>query len=80
MESPPLHIQVYFSSEELLEYQKKYGETYNLYIFDIEMPGMNGLDLATEIRRLDTKALFVFLTSYTEYAMDVFKLITFPNL
>jgi len=36
------------------------------------MPEMNGLQLAKEIRKIDAKALFVFLTGYTQYVMDVF--------
>ncbi len=34
------------------------------------MPEMNGLQLAKEIRKIDAKALFVFLTGYTQYAMN----------
>ena len=46
--------------------------SYHLYIFEIEMPEMNGLQLAKEIRKIDAKALFVFLTvSYTH--LDVYK-------
>lgn len=48
-----------------------------MYIFDIEMPGMSGLELAKEIRKEDAKALFVFLTGYTSYVMDVFEVVTF---
>ena len=57
-----------------------YGEMYHLYIFDIEMPEMNGLQLAKEIRKIDAKALFVFLTGYTQYVMDVFEVITFDYI
>ena len=53
---------------------------YHLYIFDIEMPEMNGLQLAKEIRKIDAKALFVFLTGYTQYVMDVFEVITFDYI
>ena len=40
------------------------------------MPEMNGLQLAKEIRKIDAKALFVFLTGYTQSVMDVFEVIT----
>lgn len=62
---------VYFSGKELLEYTALHGEVYHLYIFDIEMPDMNGLELVKEVRERDAKALFVFLTSYTQYVMEV---------
>ena len=51
----------------------QHKENYHLYIFDIEMPDMNGLELAKEVRKRDAKALFVFLTSYTRYVMEVLK-------
>lgn len=44
------------------------------------MPEMNGLQLAKEIRKIDAKALFVFLTGYTQYVMDVFEVITFDYI
>lgn len=73
----PVEYDVYFSGEELLKYHALHEEVYHLYIFDIEMPQLNGLELAKEIRMRDAKALFVFLTSYTQYVMDVFDVITF---
>lgn len=36
--------------------------TQDMYILDIEMPDMNGLELAKKIREKDSRALFVFLT------------------
>ena len=73
----PVDYDVFFSAEELLKYRKEHEENYNMYIFDIEMPGMSGLELAKEIRKEDAKALFVFLTGYTSYVMDVFEVVTF---
>ena len=69
--------EVYFTAKELLKHVIDYGEMYHLYIFDIEMPEMNGLQLAKEIRKIDAKALFVFLTGYTQYVMDVFEVIVY---
>ena len=76
----PIEYDVYFSGKELLEYHTLHEEVYHLYIFDIEMPQINGLELAKEIRKRDAKALFVFLTSYTHYVMDVFDVITFDYI
>lgn len=73
----PIEYDVYFRGEELLTYSMQHEEVYHLYIFDIEMPNMNGLELAKEVRKRDAKALFVFLTGYTQYVMDVFEVITF---
>lgn len=76
----PVEYDVYFSAGELLKAHKEQGKNYHLYIFDIEMPNMNGLELAKEIRGYDTKALFVFLTGYTHYVMEVFDVITFDYI
>ena len=37
---------VYFSAEELYRYKLNNELTYDIYILDIEMQGMNGLELA----------------------------------
>ncbi len=46
----------------------------DIIFLDIEMPGINGIELATEITgRLDT-ANIVFVTAYDKYAVEAFKL------
>lgn len=40
---------VYFSAEELYRYKLNNELTYDIYILDIEMQGMNGLELAKTI-------------------------------
>ena len=52
----------------------------DIVITDIRMPDMDGLELAKEVRKRDAKALFVFLTSYTRYVMEVFEVITFDYI
>ena len=67
--------EVYFTAKELLKHVIDYGEMYHLYIFDIEMLEMNGLQLAKEIRKIDAKALFVFLTGYDSVCYGCFELL-----
>ena len=76
----PVEYDVYFSGKELLMCSMQDKENYHLYIFDIEMPDMNGLELAKKCVKRDAKALFVFLTSYTRYVMEVFEVITFDYI
>ena len=63
--------EVYFTAKELLKHVIDYGEMYHRYIFDIEMPDMNGLQLAKEIRKIDAKAFVCIPVSYTH--LDVYK-------
>lgn len=69
----PVNYDVFFSGKELLDYCEKHQKVYHLYIFDIEMPGMDGVELAGKIRNKDKKAVFVFLTSYIEHVLEVFQ-------
>ena len=65
------------STSTVMEILKTENSPYDLYILDIEMPGMNALKLAKSIREKDSRALFVSLTSYTRYMKDVFDVVTF---
>jgi CheY-like chemotaxis protein/predicted transcriptional regulator len=47
-------------------------EKYNLLVFDIHMPKLNGFDLYRLINKIDEKAIVCFLTAFEEY-YDEFK-------
>ena len=51
----------------------KRGETYDLCFTDVEMPGMDGLELAGRIHVLDGRIKIVLLTSYEKYALPSYK-------
>lgn len=46
------------------------GKDYNLYVLDIIMPGLTGMDLAKEIRIRNKHAVILFLTSSPEFALE----------
>ena len=46
----------------------------DLALLDIDMPGMNGLELAQRIKTKWPDTAIIFLTGYSEYAVDAFAL------
>ncbi len=50
------------------------NHTADVALLDINMPDMNGLALAARIREADPNASIIFLTGYSEYAVDAFRL------
>ena len=50
------------------------GAPYDIVFQDIEMPGMNGLELAVGIKKASPDTNLVMVTAYQEYALDAWKL------
>lgn len=50
------------------------GEQFQIWLLDIEMPGVNGMELAAQIRQKDRKAYLIFITSHVEYAVEGYEL------
>ena len=50
------------------ELMKDYSSVYSVIFMDIEMPVMNGMDTATEIRKLDKTVSIIFITNLVQYA------------
>lgn len=71
-----LRYHVFGSTADMLDAAR--GERFTLYLLDVMMPGMNGIDAARELRCFDAAADIVFLTtspgfayeSYGVHAMD----------
>jgi len=49
------------------------GQRFDLYLLDIVMPGLTGIDLAREVRKSDGDAVIIFLTSSNEFHQDGFE-------
>lgn len=45
----------------------------DVVFMDIEMPGMSGLDLAVRIKDIQPDTRIIFVTAYSEYALDAYK-------
>lgn len=71
-----ISIHTYTSSVELSE-KLRFGRKYDLYILDILMPDISGIQLAQQIREKQDKAVIIFLTSSEDFfpqAFDVYAL------
>ncbi|MEG0108494.1 MAG: LytTR family DNA-binding domain-containing protein [Lachnospiraceae bacterium] len=66
-----MHYDVFHSSFEILSIAK--SGAYDLYLLDIIMPGVNGMETAKEIRNFDQDASIVFLTSTPEFAVESYQ-------
>ena len=58
------------ASALLFDYEQE--KDFDLLLLDIEMPGMNGVELAKQIRAQNTAVQIVFVTGYDEYFSDGF--------
>jgi len=69
----PLDIQTFPESFQLLEHLNTKGG-FDLYLLDILMPYLKGVELAERIRARNETSEILFLTSSPEYALDAFDL------
>ncbi len=49
---------------------KDYAPVYDLIVFDIDMPGTNGMDTARRIRQTDQNVVILFVTNIAQYAIN----------
>lgn len=59
-----------FESAEQLVYSFDHDFPYHIYMLDIQMKKMNGMELARKIRDGDKQAVIVFITGLKEYALE----------
>lgn len=46
-----------------------YVSNYDIVCMDIEMPGLNGIETAKELRRIDSRVVLMFITNMAQYAI-----------
>lgn len=69
-------IQQYESSMGLL-LDLDQGKYYDLFLLDIEIPKITGLELAHEIRKKAYDSAIIFVTNYNNYAIEAYEVDTF---
>ena len=63
-------LKLFTDAEEALEYVGKHK--IDTAFLDIEMPQMNGLELARRMKQQDSNIRIFFMTAYGQYALDAF--------
>lgn len=71
------HIQMYKDGEDLLS--SDFNEIDILFL-DVDMPGIKGLETAKEIRKINKEMKIIFLTAYSEFVFESFKVDAFRYL
>lgn len=63
----------------MLEATEKHGG-YDIYILDIVMPNLNGIQLGTKLREAGYDGKIIYLTSSEEYSLDAFRVRAFDYI
>ena len=61
-----LLVSLFSDGAEILD---RYRPIYDIIFLDIEMPGVNGMDAAEQIRAWDSEVVLVFITNLAQYAI-----------
>ena len=49
---------------------ENYKMIFDIIIFDIDMPGINGIDTARKLREMDSNVTIIFVTNIAQYAIN----------
>lgn len=72
-----LHQATYENGERLLDNDLS---NIDILFLDIQLGGMNGLDIARQIRKSNKEILIVFITNYAQYAIEGYEVKAFHFL
>lgn len=69
-----MEYKVYKFPKYTNELNKLINETgdIKIYILDVELPGISGLEIASEIREDDDESIIIFATAHPDYQDDIF--------
>lgn len=63
-------IDTFQKASSLLYELNESSRNYWIYLLDIEMPEMNGMELARKIRKKSSNSYLIFITSHMEFAIE----------
>lgn len=66
-------VRRFHSVYDLLECLDSERCTFHIYLLDIVMPLLNGIEVGLQIRKSDTHAVIIYLTLSPEFALESFK-------
>lgn len=66
-----------FKNGQQLLYEIEDGGRFDLVLLDIEMPQMDGMELAERVKKMLPNVLVIFVTSHMEYVLDAYELSIF---
>lgn len=70
--TPESEVTTFHNPLEALEFAK--NNQFDIAFLDIEMPGINGVKLAKELKEINPQINIIFVTGYSEYALDAYSL------
>ena len=70
---PDADLMTFESGDDALEHMSRKKEYPDTVFSDIEMPGINGLEFAVRLKQLSPRTRIVFVTAYSEYALEAFR-------
>lgn len=74
-----IEIITFSDPHSLLEYNDTHGES-SVYLLDVIMPDMNGIELGRELHKKNKKAVIIYLTTSKEFSISAFSVRAFSYL
>ena len=71
---PDSQITGFGNADQVFTYIDETGMKPDVVFSDIEMPGMSGLEFAVHLKKKCPNAVIIFVTAYSQYALEAFRL------